>query len=366
MFRWLWMAALLAACPLMQFLCAIFVGMAPEKVERSPFLRVTFGITASGYSLSTCGLLQRNLWMILLGQIIVGVGSSNSGIINSALADLRHPSDRPINLNFASLLNSLSFAIWPLWGGFGTNMGEMTIPFIVAGLISVLSFVIFIFIFRKNLTVKGFGPAKHLLAGISLKKSLKTILKNPLIRVCFLSLFIFSVGWSFYFEFISVTLVGGYSLGEREIGYFYIYAAVCFAISSGLLIRPILNKFSATNVVSFSLLAIGFSLVPFIWKVNVIIIWLLIPLQQYFLALLFSQAVTAISAIVPKENQEEVLGMLQSLESMVFIVTPLFGGHLVALGSYLPALIGLIAVLISYFLMHWGFRDRGLRSAVNH
>jgi MFS transporter, DHA1 family, tetracycline resistance protein len=155
-----------------------------------------------------------------------------------------------------------------------------------------------------------------------------------------------------------VTWIERYGLHANQVGNLYWYGAICCALSSGLLIHPVLQRFSSINVLYVALIALLFSILPCLWHVRRELLWGLIPLQQYFLALLYSTGAATVSNKVPSDQQGEVMGIMQSVETIAFSSTPLLGGVFVSMSYNMPSFIGSAAMLLSSLILFRGSRTK--------
>jgi len=348
--RGIWLGALLSACPLAQFFSAPVVGILSDRKGRSLVLKMTLGIATTGYFISAISLSMGSLFFLLIGQLITGIGTGNISVVNAAVADLSLPHEKTKNFGLISMANGIGFAIGPFLGGQLSTWGTLTTPFLFAGSISLLNFFLLILVFRETIHVKKKEPFSLFSSLFDVKK----IAQFSAIYTLIFSLFIFCVGWSFYWEFISVTWIKRYDLSTAEISHLYGYGAGWFALSSGLLIRPILQRFSGIKILSSALLALGCSILPLLWQIRVELFWIFIPIQQYLLAFLFPIGVSIISNEVPENKQGEMMGILQSIESLAFALTPLFAGAFVAIDYNMPIVVGSLSMLLASFVLFLG------------
>jgi DHA1 family tetracycline resistance protein-like MFS transporter len=189
-------------------------------------------------------------------------------------------------------------------------------------------------------------------------KNLKKAFKVPSLRALFLSFFLFCVGWSFYWEFIPVTWIQEYHLTSSQVGQFFAYGAAFYALSAGLLIRPIVGKFRALPVLFSALVLLALSIFPLLLHTNVSIFWIYIPFQQFFIALVFPTGQTVISNSVGEDSQGEIMGILQSVDSFAFASTPLIAGLFVGLSSGAPIIVSAAFMLLAALVLLGSYRTK--------
>ena len=252
------------------------------------------------------------------------------------------------------MASGIGFTIGPFLGGKLSEWRGFDTPFLFSALINGLSFVLVIFFFQETLKQKKKGNIT-LLGGLL---NMKNIFKIKGIRALFLSFFFFCIGWSFYWEFIPVTWIQGYGLTTRQVGNFYAYGAAFYAVSCGLLIRPIVDKFKPLPVLFYGLFVLGLMILVLLAHTNINWFWVYIPIQQYCLALIFPTGSAFISNSASADSQGEVMGLFQSLISFSFATSPLIAGTFVGLSYTMPILIGGLAMLVGSLALLVGYRKK--------
>ena len=332
--RGTWLGILLAAGPLAQFLSAPIVGTLSDQTGRKPLLRNTLFIVIFGYLLCTLGVFSTNLILLLIGRMIVGIGTGNVAVAYAAIADISRPEEKAKRFGLASMASGIGFTLGPFLGGTLSSWGFAT-PFL---------FAMFCSIINLNLVIVGFSETHHLRRKVHLSlslglKNLKKAFHIPALRALFLSFFCFCVGWSFYWEFIPVTWIQEYQLTPPQVGHLYAYGSAFYALSSGLLIRPIVNRFRPISVFFFALLLLPCVIFPLIFHTHIDVFWVYVPIQQFLIALVFPTGTTLISNSVPEDSQGEILGILQSVDAFAFAISPLLAGSFVGINTHAPILV---------------------------
>lgn len=348
--RGLWMGLLVAACPLAQFFSAPFLGSLSDKKGRSSLLTIALSFIAIGYFISTTGIVFYNLLLLLAGQLLIGTGCGNIAIVSATIADISSADEKAKNFGLISMANGLGFAFGPFFGGVLAHWGSLKTPFFIACLMSLLNLVLVLSFFPKTLQTKKVSP---------IARNFKQIFSYRVLYTLLICLSLCCIGWSLYWEFISVSWIKKYGLNAKQIGFFYGYGALCFAASSGLLVRPLL-KFSGINMLVLLLTALGCSIFPLIWSKGLIPFLIFIPLQQYLLALLFPVSMALISNMISENEQGGVLGVVQSIESLAFAITPLFAGSFVPSLNHLPMSAGGCIMFLAATILFFHQRNSGI------
>ncbi len=351
--RGTWLGVLLAASPLAQFLSSPIVGTLSDQKGRKPLLVNSLLIMIGGYILSTVGVWVESLALLLLGRSIVGIGAGNAAVVFASIADISKMDEKAKNFGLASMAGGIGFTVGPFFGGTLSRFGFAT-PFQFAIVFSLINLFLILF---------WFGETHHTRKQVKLSltlglKNIKKAFQVPNLRALFLSFFFFCVAWSFYWEFIPVTWIQEYGLNATEVGNFYAYGAAFYALSSGLLIRPIVSRFKPLPIMFIATVLVGFIIFPLLLHTNVSVFWIYIPIQQFLIALVFPTGATIVSNSVDENSQGEIMGILQSVDSFAFASSPLFAGIFVGFSTQTPIIIAGGFMLLASLVLLGSYRKK--------
>jgi DHA1 family tetracycline resistance protein-like MFS transporter len=332
--RGTWLGILLASGPLAQFLSSPIVGALSDQKGRKPLLKNALLVMVGGYFLCAIGVFAKSLVLVLIGRSIVGIGAGNSAVVMAAIADLSPQEKKAKNFGLASMASGMGFTLGPFLGGTLSQFGFAT-PFLFAMVFSTINVLLVIYWFSETHHVRK-TVQWSLMLGI---RNLKKAFQVPVLRTLFLSFFFFCVAWSFYWEFIPVTWIQEYRLSPSQVGNFYAYGAAFYALSSGLLIRPIVSRFQPRPVFFVALVLGGLMIFPLLFHTDVNVFWIYIPIQQFLAALVFPTGTTIASNSVDEDSQGEVMGIIQSVDAFAFASSPLFAGVFVGFSTHTPIII---------------------------
>lgn len=348
----MWLGVLVASSPLAQFLFAPFVGALSDHIGRKPILWITSLIAALGYFISTFGVWKHDLFFLILGRIVTGIGAANNAAINSAISDISEVSSKAKNYALIGMANGIGFALGPLLGG-KLAFYDFNMPFIFGGIITLIGFFLIFFFFKethvkRHYELHGFIPRFfHSFKVTDYRK----------FNVLFLAFLIFCLGWAFFWQFIPVTWINIYRLNVAQIGNFYAIGSAFYVISSGLLIQPILKRFSGLTILFVSLASLGF-FIAILYGSGLWLYWICIPIQQFLVAMIFPVGTALVSNMAGKEQQGEALGVFQSLQSCAFSVTPFLGGPLLDLSYNTPLSVSFVSMFVASLILLIGYRGK--------
>ena len=353
-----WLGILLAASPLAQFFSSPIFGTLSDQKGRKPLLKVGLIIMTIGYLLSMLGVASNSLLFLLLSRIIVGISMANAAVVNAAVADISKPEEKPRHFALINMAYGLGFTVGPFLGGILSSWGGFYLPFLLSAAVCFINFLLVLLCFQETHLVKKTSKLDIAL-GI---KNLKQAFQPGHLRALFLCMLIFSIGWSFYWEFIPVTWIQVHHLTTKEVGFLYGFGAGIYALSCAFLVKPIAKKYPSIRILFVALILLGALILLLLFTHHVGWFIFYIPLQQMAIALAFPTGVALISNEASSETQGEMMGILQSVESFAFAATPLLAGGLIGLTQNMPLLVGGVCMFLASLMLLQGYRSKIFRA----
>ncbi len=353
--RGFWLGILLALMPLSQFFSSPIIGTISDQKGRKPLLKIALIVGIAGYLIAMFGVWAESLLLLLASRLVIGMAAGSAAVVGASLADLSHPEEKAKNFGLLNMACGIGFSVGPFLGGKLSEEGFLGFggydkPFLFAGILTFLNLLLLLYFYKETHHVRkqvSIGVGK----GIG---NLKKAFKLPGIRVLFLTVFIFCFGFSFYWEFIPVTWINVYGMSVSQVGNFYAYAGGFYALSCGVLIRPIVNRVRPPAVLFYSLILLGFYILVLLAHPPAVYLWGYLPFQHFLIALLFPTAAAMVSNWVKEDAQGEMMGILQSVQSGAFALSPLLSGVLVGLSFDMPVWVGGLAMLLGALILGVG------------
>lgn len=349
-----WLGVLLAIMPLAQFISAPILGAISDRKGRKPVLIGTLLFCLMGYFVSAFGVWDKNLLFLIFGRLIVGIASGNVAIATSVVADLSLSEEKIKNFGFLHMAAGVGFVIGPFLGGklsqgFFLGIEGFDKPFLFAMFLTFLNLILLIYLFKETYQSREKTRVDFLLY----LKKLKQALSSRDLRNLLICIFVFRFGWAFYWEFIPVMWIEEYQLTTSKVGDFYAYSAGFYALSCGILIRPIIGKLTPFFILFFALIITGFYLFLSLF-IEPKWLWFYLPFQQYLTAFLFPTAAAIVSDLTARTMQGEIMGIYQSVESLAFGLGPIISGCLVGISYKMPILVGGTSMILAAFILGVG------------
>jgi MFS transporter, DHA1 family, tetracycline resistance protein len=132
----------------------------------------------------------------------------------------------------------------------------------------------------------------------------------------------------------------------KELGALYTYEALFYAISCGLLIRPVVKRFGQERCLFMALFSLSIFVALLLFDKSPKMLWIYIPLQQFMLGIFNTTVTTLVSNRTHPSVQGEMLGIQTSIQSLAFVSAPLIGGFLISLHMNLPLILGAVTLFI--------------------
>jgi len=342
-----YLGAMLSAMPFAAFFSGPILGTLSDQKGRRPLFVFCLSLAIVGYVCSVIGVIAKSLIILIGSRIVVGLADGSMGVVSAAISDLSpNDSTKAKNFGLYAMVSGVGFALGPVLGGILSAYG-FTFPFLFAGLATLLNLFLIWMYFNETHTVRKSAVIRFADGIRNLKKA---FLIQPL-RVLFLVSVFFCVGWSFFYEFLPVIWISDYGFDPVRVGFFFAYGSGFYALSSGVLIRPIVSRCKPYRVLFYSLCALGIVTILLLLHPGAIWIWIYLPIVNFLVALIFPTYTTMISDWAGRDAQGEILGISGSLQALAFAISPLAGGFLVGANTHLPMFVGGLSMLFAAFFI---------------
>ena len=341
-----WVVGLLISCyAVCQLIAAPILGEWSDRYGRRRVLILSQIGTFIGFLI----LAQAKvLWVVFLSRMIDGATAGNLSVAQAYIADVTPQEKRAKAFGIIGVAFGLGFLIGPAISGVlaGYNYHY---PIYFAALLSLTSICLTYFTLPEpDFHVRAKEVQKTSIFAWSKytqqfkRKNVGTILY---LFLCFHMAFaLFFSGFPLFLE--RRFFYHGVPFGPKEVGYLYAYSGLMGAIIQGGMIGKLVARFGEINIVvaSFVLLTLGYVALGASYQLPLLLISGTLSAWGHGMV---RPALTALlSRQVSSTEQGTVLGLSQSLNSILQIVAPVVGGFLIGHG-YLTVW-GMLSGLISF------------------
>ncbi len=337
-----YLGILLSAMSIAQFFSGPALGTLSDQKGRKPIFLLSLSLGVIGYACSMIGVVEKSLGILIASRVLVGIAAGNSAVVSAVVADLSDQENKTKNFGLYSMACGVGFTVGPFLGGKFSEV-DFSVPFLIAGLATLANLLLIFIWFKETHLIRKKVSIRWHDGILNLQKAFKI----QSLRALFLTILIFCFGWSFFYEFIPVTWISDYKFDPAQVGFFYAYGAAFYALSSGLLIRPIVNKFRNDVILFYGLCSLGTILLVLLVGPGSEWIWVYLPIFNFLAALIFPTYTAMVSDCAGKDAQGEILGISQSIQSVSFAVSPILAGFLLGANPHMPMLLGGISMLLA-------------------
>ncbi len=311
------------------FLGSPILGALSDRYGRRPVLLLGFTGLALSFFVTAAATA---LWMLVAVRLFSGAMQSNISIANAYVADITEPQDRARRFGLLGAMFGVGFILGPVIGGVLGDI-DVRLPFIVAGCMAITNGLYGYFVLPESLPVDRRRPFEwrraNPVASLRNLAALKGV--GALVVVMALSglaQFMLHMTWVLYTKF-------RFGWGPGQVGWSLFAVGVVSAFSQGVLLKPLLARFSAHQLAVTGLLVgavsyLGFGLATQGWMMYAVI----------GLGLVGGAAQAAMQSIISNAadatRQGQTMGAVSSLNSLMAVIAPVVALELLRWVAHLP------------------------------
>ncbi len=352
------MIGLIAAIfSIMQFIFSPIWGKLSDKIGRRPVMLISIFITAISYLM----LAQAaTIPLLIFARGLSGTGSANIAAAQAYITDVTDSKSRSGAMGMIGAAFGIGFIIGPVVGGMlKHNYGIEMVGYVAATLIFI-DFVLAVFLLpesnksaRKISTFilkksQDNGTGKQsLLASLAQKmqeygEGLKLVFSSRPLALLMIANFIYTVA-IVNMQLASILLWKEYfGASDQQIGYIFAYVGVWSVVVQGGLIGKLIKKFGEHKLFLWGHIFtfVGVFFVPFAPQSSLFSLGLVI---LFFFAIGTSLVapinLSMISLYSYKQQQGQIMGLSQSVNSFARIMGPFSGSILYGMNFHAPYIV---------------------------
>ncbi|HEV6964678.1 MFS transporter [Roseateles sp.] len=305
------------------------LGALSDRYGRRPVLLIGFAGLALSFFVTA---MAPALWVLVVVRLFSGAMQANIAIANAYVADISAPQDRAKRFGQLGAMFGLGFMLGPVIGGL-LGDHDVRLPFYVAGSLAIVNWCYGFFVLPESLPLerrhaielRKMNPVAALrgLAGLKGVGPLVVVL-----ALASLAQFMLHTSWVLYTKF-------KFGWGPGQVGLSLLAVGVVSVISQGLLLKPLLKRFSPqklaiAGMTSGALAYLGFGLASQGWMMYVVI----------GANLLGGVAAAAMQSIISNATdptmQGRTAGAVSSLNSLMAVCAPVVALELLRWVSHRP------------------------------
>jgi multidrug resistance protein len=329
---------LLAIYSLMQLFFSPVWGRLSDRAGRRPILLISI--------LGSCGsqfgyaFAPSFVWLVV-ARAFAGMCGANVTAAQAYIADVTDEKSRAAGMGLMGTAMGLGFIFGPFVGGV-LGARSPTLPFLVAGSLSALNFVLGFAILKEPRPPADRAPARTL----SWEALLRTV-AMPRLRALMILFFVVTFGFANLEGTFSLYLERQFGYGRRETGYLFAYIGVLMVLVQGVLVRRLVPRVGERSLIVTGtlLMGIGFFLQAVIGS-SVPLLFLAVAVVALGNGLNTPSLSSLISRAASGDRQGGVLGVSQACGALARVAGPIVGTWTFAFGPGTPYATG-SAVMIA-------------------
>ncbi|MBK7408206.1 MAG: MFS transporter [Saprospirales bacterium] len=355
---------LVATYPIMQFLGAPILGALSDRHGRKPMLTITLFGTMAGYLLFALAIYLGNLPLLFFSRMLPGFMGGNLSIIFSSIADVSDPAAKTRNFGLIGMAFGIGFVLGPTIGGI---LGDHTVvswfsystPFLFTALLTGVNIIMLRFRFNETLKEKRESKINALSGFRNVAKTFQT----PQLRSIFTVVLFLALGFSFFTQFFSVLLIEKFEFTTKNIGLLYGWIGLWLVFTQGFTVRVLSRKFPSSQILKYTPLLLAFAIAALLLpdKGYSYLFFIINPFVSTFQGITAPNMTTVVSEQAGPQQQGEILGINQSMQSLGQAIPPLIAGYLNTVSGSLPITVGATFVFLGW-LVYVGFFSPSARS----
>jgi DHA1 family tetracycline resistance protein-like MFS transporter len=307
---------LMSIYAVMQFIFSPILGGLSDKYGRRPILLISlFGLGVDYFIVAWAP----DLFWLFVGRIVAGIGGASFTTASAYVADVSAPEKRAQNFGMIGAAFGLGFIIGPVIGGLLGEFGTR-VPFIAAGVLTLLNWLYGFFVVPESLAVekrRSFSWKRANPVG-----TLMQLTKHPVILGLIVSIFFIHISAHAVQSTWAYHSIERYGWSEAQIGYSLGFIGILIALVQGALIRVVVKKIGPVKAVYAGLVfhTLGLTLLAFAAQGWMIYLFLI----PYALGGLTGPSIQGIMTSQVDDNEQgELQGGITSLASLTSIIGPL-------------------------------------------
>lgn len=347
----LMMGIFLAIYPLGQTVGASALGKLSDYYGRKRILLLTLFGTFLGFCLSGVAIDIHSPILLFISRLMAGICAGNVAIAQASLLDLSTSETKAKNISLAQMAMGSAYIVGPILGGWLSqktiiNWFSMSTPFWFFSIVLVAFFAITIVFYQETLVDRK----KEKIDMLTSIKQIYSALTDSRLGKTFFVWLTFVSGWWLFEAYMPAFLLQVHHYNTIEIGHILAFNGALYASFQYFVVSKISKKMHPQNMVIYSSLIAGLSIVSIILATNAIQLYTAMSIFVMAMGFAIPGLITYISNLSDASDQGQVMGMVNSIQAVSTVLVMLAGGYLNSMNSSITVVGGGLLVCLSWVL----------------
>jgi MFS family permease len=330
---------LFATFSICQFISTPIIGILSDKYGRRPLLILSLLGTAGSFFLMA---FAPSAIFLFIARALDGITAGNIPVAQAVISDTIEGKDRARGFGIIGACFGIGFIAGPAISALTVGI-SIKLPFIIAGILSLIAVILAVVILDETNKHKGVTTHKKIFDFKKLGREIFNPNTGSTLGISFLWAFAFGM-FIYAFQPFSVKTL---FLNERTVSLIFVLFGIVGLVSQLFLVSQIAKKFGTLRALTLALLTLTVSFVLFFFTKNIYMLIFASIIMGISNSSVQTLTQTVLSQETAPERQGEIMGINASYMSIGQILGPIVGGSLALLSIHYPFLVGGLLIFIA-------------------
>ncbi|MES2203661.1 MAG: MFS transporter [Pseudomonadota bacterium] len=357
-----WYGICMAIPSIATFIAAPVLSCLSDFYGRKKLLMISLSGTMVAGLITSAAILSSSIYLFIFGVFVQGLFCRTNPLAQAVVGDIETGKNKFSTMGYLQSMIAFGAFLGPIIGGYCAQLYfaqiNFTAPFLLSAILSAIGILICCFFFKETLVT----PHKTL--SLRLMFGSVFLFKETLGLAALLACGQFT--WSLYYQYVPAALKLTNQFSAGTIGLFVGMMAFWVTLGSSLGIRLLRDRFNLFSCLKIGLLlqCLGGILIVIAFYIHVSwLIWLSSVPAATGDVIAFGVLSTMYSNRYPHQ-QGQAMGACYLNAALIWTVTGLLGGGLIALHSILPLIIAPFGVVLALSYLNKWLKPTGKTNAV--
>ena len=316
---------LISAFSIAQLVSAPLWGKLSDRHGRRPVLIIGLAISALSYAAFA---FANTLWLLFFSRAVQGLGGGTVGVVQAYVADTSEPEERAKGLGWLSAATSLGTIVGPALGSVLAAMWGRSAPGLGAALLCALNLAFAWRFLTESRDLRTTGSHAIPAAPGVRKLSPWQVLARPR-ETAARVIWTYAVAIGAFYGMVAIFtlfLARQFNVGERTIGYFFMWFGAAGVIVRTTLVSPVVRRFGEVRMAIGGLVLLGLGLILFPFSRGYPLLLTAMTLMPLGTAFTFPAVTALLSRVVPSKERGIYMGVQQTAGGVSRVVFPWWNG----------------------------------------